>query len=73
MQCPYYRKSNVENYPHGFKEYCAGDRRIGLRVPSLFEQTHYYTTHQYAACRVFQERQGASEDEDGPETASGQG
>jgi hypothetical protein len=71
MNCPYYRKVSVENHPFGLKRYCEGDRLKGLRVPSLFEETHYCTTLQYPACRVFQARQASIEHEEGPTTSQG--
>jgi len=71
MNCPYYRKVSVENHPFGLKGYCEGDQRKGLRVPSLFEETHYCTTLQYPACRVFQARQGSIEHEEAPATSQG--
>jgi hypothetical protein len=67
MKCPYYRKISVEHDPYGLKAYCEGDPRKGLRVPSLFEETHYCRTLHYPACRVFQARQAYGEDEDVPE------
>jgi hypothetical protein len=70
MKCPYYRKINVENHPSGFKSCCEGDRLKSLRVPTLFEETHYCTTLRYPACRVFQARQRPITPQDGPETAA---
>jgi hypothetical protein len=71
MKCPYYRKVYVENHPDGLKAYCEGDQREGLRVPSLFEETHYCATLQYPACRVFQALQGSIEHEEAPATSRG--
>ena len=72
MKCPYYRKVSVETHPQGFKGVCEGDLPKGLRAPSLFEETHYCTTRQYPACRVFQAHQESSAGEDAPETSQGQ-
>jgi hypothetical protein len=72
MKCPYYRKVIVENHPSGLKSYCEGDRLKGLRVPTLFEETHYCNTLQYPGCRVFQARQGAITHEEGAATPPGQ-
>lgn len=72
MQCPYYRKIGVEKDPSELKAYCEGDKLNALRVPSMFEETHYCTTHQYPACRVFQARQGAVEHKDEAETSQGE-
>jgi hypothetical protein len=71
MKCPYYREVGVENHPHEFRGHCEGDRVKGSRQPSLFEETHYCTTHLYPACRVFQARQASVEHQDGSETPSG--
>jgi hypothetical protein len=72
MKCPYYRKVSVENHPSGLKSYCEGDLLTGLRVPTLFEETHYCNSLQYPACRVFQARQGAIAHEDVPATSQDQ-
>jgi hypothetical protein len=69
MKCPYYRKVTGENHPFGWKSYCEGDPLTGPRVPSLFEETHYCTTLQYPACRVFQARQGCIEHTETPKTS----
>jgi hypothetical protein len=69
MRCPYYVKINLDRHPFGPKRYCKGDPLVGLRVPSLFEETHYCTTLQYPPCRVFQTRQGYLEYEDIAETS----
>jgi hypothetical protein len=71
MKCPYYRKVSIEHHPFGLKSYCTGDMLTGLRVPSLFETTHYCTTLQYPACRVFQARQGYIEHTEAPKTSQG--
>lgn len=71
-EMPYYRKVSGESHLFGYKSYCEGDMMIGLRVPSLFEETHYCTTLQYPACRVFQARQGAITHENTPETSQDQ-
>jgi hypothetical protein len=71
MKCPYYRKVSPENHPFGLKSYCEGDPLTGLRVPSLFEETHYCTTMQYPACRVFHARQGCIEHTETPKTSQG--
>jgi hypothetical protein len=71
MKCPYCRKVSVENHPFGVKSYCEGDRLKGLRVPSLFEETHYCATLQYPACRVFHAGQGSIEHEEAPATSRG--
>jgi hypothetical protein len=71
MKCPYYREVRLDNHLHEFRGCCEADRVKGLREPSLFEETHYCTTHQYPACRVFQARQGSVAHEDGSETSQG--
>jgi|RhiMetdeSRZDD1v2_1073273.scaffolds.fasta_scaffold2917869_1 hypothetical protein len=68
MKCPYYRKACGEDHPFGLKSYCEGDTRAGLRVPSVFEETHYCTTQQYPACRVFQARQSSIRHTEAPTT-----
>jgi hypothetical protein len=69
MKCPYYRKVSGEDHPFGFKSYCEADLLTGLRVPSLFEETHYCTTAHYPACRVFQAQQAGPEDTEEPKTS----
>jgi hypothetical protein len=69
MKCPYYRKVSVENYSDRFKSYCEADTLKGVRVPSLFEETHYCTTLQYPGCRVFQARQESIEHGNAPEAS----
>ena len=71
MKCPYYRKVRIETHPHGSKGVCEGDRLQGLRVPTLFEETHYCTTPHYPACRVFQARQAGSEHTEAPLASQG--
>jgi hypothetical protein len=71
MKCPYYRKVSLEHHPFGAKNYCEGDLLAGVRVPSLFEETHYCTTLQYPACRLFQARQASIEIAEAPETPQG--
>ena len=72
MKCPYYRKLSVEDFPYGLEGYCEGDRLQRVRVPSLFEETHYCTTLQYPTCRVFQARQASSEPADTREASQGE-
>ena len=50
---------------------CEGDTRAGLRVPSLFEETHYCTTPLYPACRVFLARQSSIRHTEEPNTLQG--
>ncbi len=70
MTCPYYRKVSFGYRSGWVNAYCEGDPTGKLQVPSLFEESSYCTTEQYADCPVFQVKQAQAEREGGPCTSA---
>ena len=57
MGCPYGHPVKVTTYSARVRGYGEGKATRRLRVPTLYEETLYCTTDQYAACPVFHARQ----------------
>jgi len=60
MACPYYCKVHLKEHPDWVHAYCEANAEGRLRVPTVFEETHYCLNELYRDCPVlrFKEKHG---------------